>query len=263
MAGIDAIEMKRPTYSPSEWHHRYQIQAKWTDAARNRLFTMAGLHAADRILEVGSGTGVIIGEISTRFHGSTFGLDINPQANSFATDLDPQTCFVTGDGKRLPFPENSFDTTLCHFLLMWVPDPDKIISEMARVTLPGGWVLALAEPDYGGRIDYPKELAEIGELQTKALANQGTDPYIGRKLREIFTRAGLMDILVGVLGGEWAGSPSEEELDSEWRTLDADLHGTLSNQTLATLRHTDREAWRDGSRILYVPTFYACGRVAG
>jgi len=145
---------------------------------------------------------------------------------------------------------------------MWVPDPDKIISEMARVTLPGGWVLALAEPDYGGRIDYPKELVEIGDLQTKALANQGTDPYIGRKMREIFTRAGLLDILVGVLGGEWTGSPSGEELDSEWHTLDSDLRGTLSNRALSTLRQTDLEAWRDGSRILYVPTFYACGRVA-
>ena len=254
--------MKHHTYAPSEWHHRYQIQAKWTYAARSRLFTMSGLHTANRILEVGSGTGVITGEISTRFRGSTFGLDIDPQANAFATARDPQTCYVTGDGNRLPFPEATFDTTLCHFLLMWVPDPDKIISEMARVTLPGGWVLALAEPDYDGRIDYPKELAEIGELQTKALANQGTDPYIGRKMRDIFTRAGFLDVLVGVLGGEWAGSPSEEELDSEWRALVSDLHGTLFNQALATLRQIDLEAWRDGSRILYVPTFYACGRVA-
>ncbi|MEE8567107.1 MAG: methyltransferase domain-containing protein, partial [Anaerolineales bacterium] len=225
--------MKHHTYTPSEWHHRYQIQAKWTDAVRSRLFTMSGLPTAGRILEVGSGTGVITGEISTRFRGSTFGLDIDPQANAFATASDPQTCYVTGDGERLPFPEATFDTTLCHFLLMWVPDPGKIISEMSRVTLPGGWVLALAEPDYGGRIDYPKELAEIGELQTKAMANQGSDPYIGRKMRDIFTRAGLLDVLVGVLGGEWTGSPSEEELDSEWRTLGSDLQGTLSNQALA------------------------------
>ena len=255
--------MKHHTYTPAEWHHRYQIQAKWTDAARSRLFIMSGLDTAGRILEVGSGTGVITREISTRFRGSTFGLDINPQANAFAAAHDPQTRYVTGDGKLLPYPEATFDAALCHFLLMWVSEPIKIISEMARVTLPGGWVLALAEPDYGGRIDHPEELVEIGELQTKALANQGTDPHIGRKMREIFTRAGLLDVLVGVLGGEWTGSPSEEELDSEWRTLDSDLHGTLSNQALATLRQVDLEAWRSHCRILYVPTFYACGRVAG
>jgi hypothetical protein len=120
----------------------------------------------------------------------------------------------------------------------------------------------LAEPDYGGRIDYPKELAEIGELQTKALANQGSDPYIGRKMRDIFTRAGLLDVLVGVMGGEWTGSSSGEEVDSEWRTIDSDLQGTLSNLALTTLRQTDLDAWRDGSRILFVPTFYAYGRVA-
>ena len=255
--------MKDHTYTPVEWHHRYQIQAKWTDAARCRLFNMSGLHTANRILEVGSGTGVITADISTRFRGATFGLDIDPQSNAFAAARDPQTCYVTGDGERLPFPEATFDTTLCHFLLMWVPDPIMIISEMARVTLPGGRVLALAEPDYGGRIDYPEELVEIGELQTNALANQGTDPYIGRKMRDIFTRAGLLEVLVGVLGGEWSGSPSDEELNSEWRTYNSDLHGTLSNQTLASLHQVDLEAWRAGSRILYVPTFYACGRVAG
>ena len=234
-----------------------------TAAIRSRLFKISQMQAANHILEVGSGTGVIIGEISTRFPGLTFGLDIDPQANVFASDCNPQTCYVTGDGEQLPFPEDTFDTTLCHFLMLWVPDPGKIISEMARVTRPGGWVLALAEPDYGGRIDYPKELAEIGELQTEALAAQGTDPCIGRKVRDIFTRAGFLEVQVGVLGGEWTGSPSKEELDSEWRTLASDLHGTLPNEMLANLRKTDLKAWSDGSRILYVPTFYACGRVAG
>jgi len=257
------ILMKKHQLSPSELHHRYQIQAAWTVAIRSNLFTISDMQAANHILEVGSGTGVIIGEISTRFPGLTFGLDIDPQANTFASDCNPQTCYVTGDGEQLPFPENTFDTALCHFLMLWVPDPGKIISEMARVTRPGGWVLALAEPDYGGRIDYPKELAEIGKLQTEALAAQGTDPCIGRKVRDVFTRAGFLEVQVGVLGGEWTGSPSKEELDSEWRTLASDLHGTLPNEMLANLRKTDVKAWSDGSRILYVPTFYACGRVAG
>ena len=97
------IRMKKHQLSPSEWHHRYQIQAAWTAAIRSRLFTISDLQTANHILEVGSGTGVIIGEVSTRFPGLTFGLDIDQQANAFASDCDPQTCYLTGDGEQLPF----------------------------------------------------------------------------------------------------------------------------------------------------------------
>jgi SAM-dependent methyltransferase len=169
---------------------------------------------------------------------------------------------LIGDGGRLPFSENSFDVTVCHFLLLWVFEPGAILSEMARVTKPKGWVMALAEPDYGGRIDYPETLIEIGVLQTQSLAAQGSDPMIGRKLRALFTHAGLKDIKVGVLGGEWTGSLSPEELNSEWRILIADLKHTLSVDAMDAIRSVDQEAWRNGSRILYVPTFYACGCVS-
>ena len=62
---------------------------------------------------------------------------------------------------------------------------------MVRVTHPGGFVLALAEPDYGGRIDYPTELSQIGDWQKNALKQQGANPLMGRELRSIFSHAGI------------------------------------------------------------------------
>ena len=253
--------MKQFNYPPSEWHDRYLIQASWTRSIRERLYTLSDLNNANRILEVGSGTGAIISEIATQFHGQTYGLDIDHWANAFAINLDSQTDYITGDGQDLPFPDATFDATLSHFLLMWVTNPELVVSEMRRVTQHDGWVLALAEPDYGGRIDYPPAFDEIGELQTHALIEQGADPMIGRKLRDIFSRVGLIDIQVGVLSGEWTGPLSLEKLESEWRTIASDLHGTLSNQALEDYRNADAEAWRSGSRILFIPTFYALGRV--
>ena len=132
---------------------------------------------------------------------------------------------------------------------------------MRRVTKGGGWVLALAEPDYGGRIDYPIRFEEIGKLQTRALIDQGVDPMIGRRLRELFSQAGLIDIRAGVLGGEWMGSQSQEDLDSEWQTIAADLQHELSHEAIEGYRTADAEAWRSGTRILFIPTFYAIGRV--
>lgn len=243
-------------------HNRYCVQAGWTAVIRKRLYHLADLQSADRILEVGSGTGVITEDLTSRFKGQIFGLDIDSHATAFAHERDRLSLYLIGDGVRLPFPENSFDASICHFLLLWVLEPGSILSEMARVTRPEGWVMALAEPDYGGRIDYPETLVEIGELQVKSLAAQGSDPMIGRKLRSLFNQSKLEDIQAGVLGGEWIGSPLPEELDSEWSILAADLHDLITDESLDAIRSIDQEAWRCGNRILYVPTFYACGRVS-
>jgi SAM-dependent methyltransferase len=212
-------------------------------------------------MEIGSGTGVIISEIAGQFHGQTYGLDIDHEANIFSRSLDSGTRYITGDGLTLPFPHASFDATLCHFLLMWVPDPVTVIGEMRRVTKGDGWILALAEPDYGGRIDYPPEFDEIGELQIQSLIDQGADPMIGRRLKALFSSVGLVDIQVGVLSGEWTGPPTPEELESEWRTIAADLQHKLSTEALEDFQKAEMEAWRSGSRILFIPTFYAIGRV--
>jgi ubiquinone/menaquinone biosynthesis C-methylase UbiE len=162
----------------------------------------------------------------------------------------------------LPFKSNTFGVTFCHFLLMWVSDPLDILHEMVRVTVRDGHVLALAEPDYGGRIDYPSELSQLGQWQGEALASLGANPTVGRKLRALFTHAGLTQIQVGVLGGEWTADINDDAIQSEWKTLNADLGDSLSDEVLQHLQRIDDQAWQEGTRILYVPTFYAYGCVA-
>ena len=80
----------------------------------------------------------------------------------------------------------SFDICLCHFLLLWIANPLAALKEMRRIVKPGGWVLALAEPDYGSRIDFPPELEALGQAQSKALQSQCADVSVGRKLRGLF-----------------------------------------------------------------------------
>ena len=96
----------------------------------------------------------------------------------------------------------------CHFLLLWVQSPQDILKEMKRVVQPGGAVLALAEPDYTGRIDYPPELEPLGRWQAESLRKQGADPDAGRKLRHWFVSAGITPIESGIMAGGWSNSPS-------------------------------------------------------
>jgi SAM-dependent methyltransferase len=180
----------------------------------------------------------------------------------FAHRSDPTGACVTGLGEHLPFPNSSFDLVCCHYLLLWVDDPLVILSEMLRVTRPGGGVLCLAEPDYGGRVDHPGSLEVLGALQEQALRSRGAEPRLGRRLRQLLHQAGLMQIQTGVLGGEWAGvgaggSPADRDL--EWHTLTGDVKEMLSRGDLARLEAEFLRATQDGSRLLFVPTFYGWG----
>jgi hypothetical protein len=121
--------------------------------------------------------------------------------------------------------------------------------------------LALAEPDYGSRIDFPNSLAEIGRAQRAALIAQGANPDVGRELGRLFVLAGLGEVEVGVLGAQWAGPPSRTEFDMEWSVLEDDLQARLTSEVRERLRMLDWTARERGERVLYVPTFYAIGRV--
>jgi SAM-dependent methyltransferase len=248
--------------SIAEWHHRFQQQAAWTLAVRQYLFARQGLNTAARILEVGSGTGVITSWLSGYAKARGYGLDISMPALQFAREQGSRAIPCAGDARWLPFQADTFDAVVCHFFLLWVSHPADALMEMARVTRPGGPVIAFAEPDYGGRIDYPPELVELGHLQAEALRSQGADPEMGRKLSSLFHVAGLSEIETGVLGGQWQGLPSKETLQSEWATFESDLAGTVPAQHLRELRQVDEKAWQNGQRVLFVPTFYAAGRKA-
>jgi ubiquinone/menaquinone biosynthesis C-methylase UbiE len=244
-------------------HLRYLQQASWTKLNRDRLYKLGGIKDAGRVLEVGSGTGVITAELGTAGPGQVYGIDIEPSVARFAHKEDQISTYLVGDGATLPFSTNAFDVVLSHFLLLWVQDPEKILAEMVRVTAPGGYVLATAEPDYGGRIDFPQELAVIGELQAKSLERQGADVQLGRRVRSIFENAELEQVISGVLGGEWKGSVLSEGFDNEWETIERDLIEDMSEGELSRYKALDREAQLRGERILFVPTFYAMGRVGG
>ena len=245
--------------SPDEWHARFEQQATWTEQVRGYLLGQIGLSSGDRVLEVGCGTGAITARLGRATPARVHGLDINPAFLQLARRADRRARFCAGDALRLPYPSGAFAAVVCHFLLLWLPDPAAALREMARVTRIGGAVTAFAEPDYGGRIDYPPELAELGQMQSAALRQQGAEPLMGRQLAGLFHGAGLAGIETGLLGGQWQGPPSPRQHESEWATLEADLEGTLPPTRMADLRRLDAQAWQSGERVLFVPTFYAIG----
>jgi len=242
-----------------EWHAWFAQQASWTQQTRSWLYRQARLNQATDILEVGCGTGVIAKEL-TQLGPAVVGLDIDPAMLNFARQQEGRVAYTQGDAHALPFPDGTFDAVVCHYLLLWLAEPVQGVKEMARVTKPGGSVLACAEPDYGGRIDHPPELADLGRRQTEALRGQGADPEIGRRLGEIFAAADLQ-ATVGTMAGQWhIPSAPQADFEAEWKMREHDLAGILASEELCRLRTIDRQALEEGRRMLFVPTFYALGQ---
>ena len=250
------------TLSISQWHQRYQQQAHWTQNLRKYIFDQIGIQNANKILDIGCGTGVLEDELNHFGSSNIYGLDINFCALRIAKGYAKNAMYTNGDCLQIPYPSGTFDVTLCHFLMLWLKEPLNAIAEMARVTQPHGYVVALAEPDYGGRIDFPPELSQIGIWQTEALKEQGANPFMGRKLRSIFSRAGLINMEVGVLGGQWGEQITNQEIELEWEVIQSDLHHVnefiLEEDKLKAIEFASH---RTRQRILFVPTFYAFGMV--
>lgn len=248
-----------------DWHRRFTLQSQWTKETRKYLYDRSGTFSARRILDVGCGTGAISRELIQENGPFITGLDLNYKFLKYAEELIPSATFSLANAQRMPYFSSTFDVCLCHYLLLWVNSPASVLNEMVRVAKPGGAILILAEPDYGGRIDYPPQLQILNDWQIESLNSQGANPHIGRELRSLLNNAGLVDIEVGVIGAQWTEKIPQEQISSEWEMILSDLEYIKNHSDIFQLseeiRNLDYEAWSKGDRVLFVPTFYAWGRV--
>jgi ubiquinone/menaquinone biosynthesis C-methylase UbiE len=250
-----------------EWHAQFERQAQWTQGVRNQLYRRAGLLQAERILDVGCGTGVITGELARRTRGEATGLDLDPKMLTFPHSFPPRRRgteggakaprYEQGDAQDLPYPDRHFDIVTCHFLLLWVSDPLLAVREMARVTRQRGSVLICAEPDYGGRVDWPD--LPVRRWQIDGLRRQGADPLIGRQLRRLLSEAGLGGE-VGIHPSVWRAEALREQFEAEWAWLRRDVGDDVDAKTFDEARALARSAVDAGTRLVYMPVFYALGR---
>lgn len=248
------------------WHNRYLLQAGWTREIRTYLFQKAGLSAAHHVLEVGCGTGAILGDESLpnpNLHtlAALYGIDISAAALAECQSHAPASLLTCGNALDLPYREKTFDIVFCHYVLLWVKDPLLALREMKRVTKPLGHILALAEPDYIGRIDRPHEISRLGRLQTESLKEQGADVGIGSHLADLFFQAGISLRETGSIRNRNRNALTFEEWENEWAVLQSDLAGTIARQEIRELKHLDEQAWKRGEHEMSVPTYFAWGQV--
>ncbi len=242
------------------WHERFSVQAEWTKSLRQYLYQQVGINEKSRILEIGCGTGVITSELRLYSKIPACGIDIQFDRVEIAKKQDGMNNYQCADGYYMPFASDSFDYVIAHYLFLWLKQPLQVLSETLRVLKPGGTLVALAEPDYLARIDNPQELWGLGEMQTKALIQQGANPMAGRQLSTQLHQAGFVEVQYGISGFQTHTDAPPAWFDSEWLMLEHDLASLASSKQLEELRTRDLEAYQNGSRVRWVPTFYAYGK---
>lgn len=96
------------------------------------------------VLDVATGTGRFPLALlnHSKFQGFVVGVDL---AHKMLQHAEHKLAAHTGryaliwqDAQRLPFPDETFDAVSCLEALEFTPDPQQILTEMARVLRPGG-----------------------------------------------------------------------------------------------------------------------------
>jgi phosphatidylethanolamine/phosphatidyl-N-methylethanolamine N-methyltransferase len=123
-----------------------------------------------RILEVGVGTGLALP--SYKEHLEIVGIDLAPEMLEKARERvkAENLTNISGlhemDASNLSFPDNTFDTTVAMYVITVVPDPAKVMLELARVTKPGGEVMLVNHfsQDEGVRGWVERQMAPFADL---------------------------------------------------------------------------------------------------
>jgi SAM-dependent methyltransferase len=187
--------------SPTEIYERFAVPALFAPAAR-RLLAAARPRPGERVLDVGTGTGIVarLAAPAVAPGGEVTGLDLSPdmlaEASAAAAAEKLAIAWREGRAEALPFPEARFDLVLCQFALMFVTDHETALAEMRRVLAPDG---RMALSVFQGIARHPFYVAldaaiarQLGMSAVRDIFALGDAEVLGASL----TRAGFRDVAI-------------------------------------------------------------------
>lgn len=171
-------------------------------AQRTEFLNAINLEAGERVLDVGTGPGILAQSIAEAVgtSGSVCGVDISKSllsvANSQNKDKIPIE-FEYGDATNLPYPDEDFDSLVCTQVLEYVPDVDAALTEFHRVLRKGG-KLALLDTDWGSIVWHDSDQIRMNRILT-AWELHAADPFLPRTLAEKLKRRGFEIVLQKII----------------------------------------------------------------
>jgi ubiquinone/menaquinone biosynthesis C-methylase UbiE len=175
---------------------------------KQRTYERMEIHAGDIVLDVGCGVGAdtiplkaLVGE-----SGQVMGVDfdremlVRARLGGKKGNIKDGILHICSDAGHLSLRSDLFDACRSERLFQHLPHPEIALSEMLRVTKPGGLIVVL-DTDHGTwSVDTAEKDIERRISRFKA-DHFGHNGYAGRQLYRLFQQAGLKDVTCEIISG--------------------------------------------------------------
>jgi ubiquinone/menaquinone biosynthesis C-methylase UbiE len=218
------LDLVRERFTRTAEPFAVAVQARGQEVARTAAMALADYANVEKaaVMDVACGPATFARAFAPRV-ARVVGVDFTPAMLAKARRVAEEAGlanleFVCGDGNALPFADGTFDLALCTYAFHHLPEPAKVLGEMARVVRKGGRVAIVdviiperADAGLHNRIERLRDLSHATTLTDAGL-------------RELFRAAGLRAIASEVYererdfddwmrGAGWApGSPIYAEV---------------------------------------------------
>jgi len=214
-----------------------RFMGRWSRAVAPTFIDWIGPPASVRWLDVGCGSGAFTELIlDTCAPAQLTGIDPSPAQIDYVANgpLAQRAEFRVADSQTLPFSDATFDIVASAFVINFIPDPLRGLSEMRRVAIPGGIVAGCVWDFLGDRGPSQPVRAGMAKVGAKVRPQNGVESTSLPALTSLFARAGLEQIKTLVI-------PVLLEFpnfDDYWRAQTPALHP--NTQAIAALSDKDR-----------------------
>ena len=239
-----------------------------TQAVNQKLCEVIDPKPGERLLEVGSGSGLLCRMIAPQLqpNGCMVGVDISPdfsaEAQKYAhqSEFEGQITFNSGKAEALPYQAAIYDGAFAARLLLHASDPDAAVSELARVVKPGGRAVVM-DWDFGTvSVDHPDRALTRRLLEWRN-DHRGGNNWSGRQLWRRMVSAGFVNLSVN----PWVSvalSPLDGLAQSLWRAAQAARDaGAISSAEHDTWVNDLKARLREGTYFASIVFFIVKGFV--
>ncbi len=234
-----------------------RLMGRWSRAAGTTFLDWLALPKGLRWLDVGCGTGAFTELVIERCAPAEISA-IDPAEDQIAFARSraaaARAAFRSGDAQALPYADDTFDVAALALVLSFLPDAAKALSEMARVTRPGGTLGAYMWDGLGkGFVQQPLvdaiEKMNVPVPQSPLRRNSQID-----EMRRLFEGAGLEGVTTRTIEIE----VSYSDFDDYWASQTGLVNTTV--QAIRTMPAPDVERLKAYLRA-HLPTD-SSGRIA-